>query len=93
MEGQLGLSELSTISWVSAVEGCSLNGVPLYTVSVLVCVCTLMCDVCSFVSMPQLSSLVVWNVLRGPRDSSHVVCCKCSLVLRPSPSFPSLAVR
>ena len=29
MEGQSGLSELSAISWVSAVEGCSLSGVPL----------------------------------------------------------------
>ena len=31
MEGQSGLSELSVISWVSAFEGCSLGGVPLYT--------------------------------------------------------------
>ena len=31
MEGQLGLSEMSVISWVSAVEGCSLCGVPLYS--------------------------------------------------------------
>ena len=31
MEGQSGLSELSVISWVSAVEGCPLSGVPLYT--------------------------------------------------------------
>ena len=30
MEGQSGLSELSIISWVSAVEGCPLSGVPLY---------------------------------------------------------------
>ena len=30
MEGQLGLSELSVISLVSAVEGCPLSGVPLY---------------------------------------------------------------
>ena len=30
MEGQSGLSELSVISWVSAVEGCPLSGVPLY---------------------------------------------------------------
>ena len=30
MEGQLGLSELSVIAWVSAVEGCLLSGVPLY---------------------------------------------------------------
>ena len=30
MEGQSGLSELSLISWVSAVEGCLLSGVPLY---------------------------------------------------------------
>ena len=29
-EGQSGLSELSVISWVSAVEGCPLSGVPLY---------------------------------------------------------------
>ena len=29
MEGQLGLSELSVISWMSAVEGCPLSGVPL----------------------------------------------------------------
>ena len=27
---QSGLSELSVISWVSAVEGCPLSGVPLY---------------------------------------------------------------
>ena len=27
---QLGLSELSVISWVSAIEGCPLSGVPLY---------------------------------------------------------------
>ena len=31
MEGQSGLSELSVISWVSAVEGCPLSGAPLYT--------------------------------------------------------------
>ena len=30
MEGQLALSELSVISWVSAVEGCSLSRVPLH---------------------------------------------------------------
>ena len=30
MEGQLGLSELSVISWVSAFQGCPLRGVPLY---------------------------------------------------------------
>ena len=30
MEGQSGHSELSVISWVSAVEGCPLSGVPLY---------------------------------------------------------------
>ena len=30
-EGQSGLSELSVISWVSAVEGCPLSGVPLYS--------------------------------------------------------------
>ena len=30
MEGQLGLSELSVLLWVSAVEGCPLSGVPLY---------------------------------------------------------------
>ena len=30
MEGQLGLSELSVISWVSTFEGCPLDGVPLY---------------------------------------------------------------
>ena len=32
MEGQLGLSESSVISWVSAVEGCPLSEVILYTV-------------------------------------------------------------
>ena len=31
MEGQLGLSELSVISWMSAFQGCPLRGVPLYT--------------------------------------------------------------
>ena len=31
IEGVSGLSELSVISWVSAVEGCPLSGVPLYT--------------------------------------------------------------
>ena len=34
MEKQSGLSELSAISWVSAVEGCLLSGVPLYCKSV-----------------------------------------------------------
>ena len=29
LEGQSVLSELSVISWVSAVEGCPLSGVPL----------------------------------------------------------------
>ena len=33
MEGQSGLSELSIISWVSAVEGCLFSGVPLYNIS------------------------------------------------------------
>ena len=32
MEGQSGLSELSFISWVSAIQGCPLSGVPLYIV-------------------------------------------------------------
>ena len=31
MEGQLGLSELSVISWVSAIKGCLLSRVPLYS--------------------------------------------------------------
>ena len=31
MERQSGLSELSVISWVSAIQGCPLSGVPLYT--------------------------------------------------------------
>ena len=35
MEGQSELSELSVISWVSAVEGCPLSGVPLY----IHCIC------------------------------------------------------
>ena len=30
MEGQSGLSELSVISWVSAIQGCPFSGVPLY---------------------------------------------------------------
>ena len=30
MEGQSGLSKLSVISWVSAIQGCPLSGVPLY---------------------------------------------------------------
>ena len=36
MNGQLGLSELFVISWVSAVEGCPLSGVPLYITSAYV---------------------------------------------------------
>ena len=35
MEGQSELSELSIISWVSAIEGCSLSGVPLYIPSLV----------------------------------------------------------
>ena len=31
MEGHSGLSELSVIPWVSAVEGCLLSGVSLYS--------------------------------------------------------------
>ena len=31
MEGQLGPSELFIIPWVSAIEQCSLSGVPLHT--------------------------------------------------------------
>ena len=31
MEGQSGLPELSVISWMSAVQGCPLSGVPRYT--------------------------------------------------------------
>ena len=34
MEKQSGLSELSAILWVSAVEVCPLSGVPLYCKSV-----------------------------------------------------------
>ena len=30
MEGQSELSELSVISWMSAIQGCPLSGVPLY---------------------------------------------------------------
>ena len=37
MGGQLGLLELSVISWVSAVGGCPLSGVPLYTHSTIMC--------------------------------------------------------
>ena len=37
MEKQSGLSELSVISWVSAVEGCPLSGVPLCC-ACLVCI-------------------------------------------------------
>ena len=33
MEGQSGLSELSIILWMSAVEGCPLSRVPLYNSS------------------------------------------------------------
>ena len=40
MEGQLGLSELSVILLVFAVEGCPLSRVPLYQFStILVAVC------------------------------------------------------
>ena len=35
MEMQSGLSELSAISWVSAIEGCPLSEVPLYVVIAL----------------------------------------------------------
>ena len=35
MEGQSGLSELSVISWVSAIQGCPLSGVPLYSIHYL----------------------------------------------------------
>ena len=38
MEEQSGLSELSVISWVSAVEGCPLSRVPLYSLDD-VCLC------------------------------------------------------
>ena len=31
MEGQSGLSELSIISWLSAIQGCLLSRVPMYT--------------------------------------------------------------
>ena len=37
MEEQSGLSELSVISWVSAVEGCPLSGVPLYRTQINEC--------------------------------------------------------
>ena len=33
MEKRSGLSELSVISWVSAIEGCPLSGAPLYFLS------------------------------------------------------------
>ena len=32
MDVQLGLSDLSVISWVSAIQGCLLSGVPLYPI-------------------------------------------------------------
>ena len=37
MEEQSVLSELSVISWVSAVEGCLLSGVPLYRTQINEC--------------------------------------------------------
>ena len=40
MEGQSGLSELSVISWMSAVQGCPLSGVPLYNFSHFIFVAT-----------------------------------------------------
>ena len=46
MEKQSGLSELSVISWVSAVEGCPLNGVPLC------CACLVYIQV--YISIDQL---------------------------------------
>ena len=33
-EGQSGLSELSIILWVSAVQGCQLSGVPVLSTSI-----------------------------------------------------------
>ena len=38
MEGQSGLSELFVVLWVSAIQGCPLNGVPLY-LSIYLSVC------------------------------------------------------
>ena len=35
MEGQSGLSELSVMLWVSAIQGCPLSGVPLYVTILL----------------------------------------------------------
>ena len=35
MEGQSRLSELSVISWVSAIQGCPFSGVPLYSIDTL----------------------------------------------------------
>ena len=37
MECQSGLSELSVISWVSAIQGCPLSGVPLYSLILSLC--------------------------------------------------------
>ena len=55
MEGQLGLSELSIILWVSAVEGCTLSGVPLYLV-------TAPCGLCWSITTEWLFSLFqLWN--------------------------------
>ena len=35
MEGQSGLSELSVMLWVSAIQGCLLSRVPLYVTILL----------------------------------------------------------
>ena len=58
MEKGSGLSELSIVLWLSAVEGCLLSGVPLYNISSW--------ELCSINNIQFLSTCSVQNGKKRP---------------------------
>ena len=75
MEGQSGLLKLSIISWVSAVEGCSLSGVPLYDKDQVTAKAT---------NSTSERARISWNLAEASRQ-----CCLCSFVFHSSARGPS----
>ena len=62
MEGQSGLSESSVISWVSAIQGCPLSGVPLYHLDIVrVCVCIQVQDFTDKVNFYVMNSVTFFK--------------------------------
>ena len=81
MGGQLGLSELSVISWVSAFEGCPLSRVPLYNLKGGIKTTFLLWHSAASVTTPsQIKELMSWlqrykwtRAFRNYSESSSII--------------------